>query len=222
MPRWVRAPSGTEGRTPAAGRSDVQTPPSPSSPIGSVLAGAPRGDRAHGAVGVNVAGAAAVSEFSGRVVHRHWPLKLDVGHRPVIGGVATSTIGLVSRRFPRDGLSVGGVAAGAFERAAMVRIPRRCVSVGHRRPSRGSVAELAGLCGDEVPGRLARSRRPIVASRARRGDARVVHARAGKADGALVTGLARRAGDDVFRRLADGRRAVVTGCASADGTGVVE
>ena len=70
--------------------------------------------------------------------------------------------------------------------------------------------------------RFAGGHHAVVAAGAWRRDAAVIEPGAGEGQGALVTSLAGRAGDDMILRLAQRGDAVVAGCAATGDIGMTE
>lgn len=108
-------------------------------------------DRGHVAVGIDVAGARAVTQFTRRVAHVGILMFL-VWPGFVIARVTACTIRLKCRELPRNEFGVGLVAGGAWQVAAMVL---RLVRQGHmaiirRCPTVGYVAGVAFLRGIKV------------------------------------------------------------------------
>ena len=157
-----------------------------------------------------MAGAGAIPQFRDLVVDFRGPLELGMRHRTILIDVATGTIRAEGGKFPADGLGIRHMTAGAAQSRPVIHIGRRRVPVADRCPGRGPMTGLARQGREEMPGRLAFTRRAIVAAGTCCQGAGVIEAGASKGHCALVTGLARCIRADVICRLPGYGPAIVT------------
>ena len=127
---------------------------------------------------VDVAGAGAILELSGRVEHRHRLQDLWMRLRAKAICVTGGTTRLVSRKFPHHHLRVCDVAGAARNRRRVIWIERRPMPIENEAPGRRTVTGFALQIGCEVPRSWPRRRSAIVAGRASSRQTTMVHARA--------------------------------------------
>jgi len=184
-------------------------------------AGAAGRDGSLRVVSEDVARARTISQLRNRVGELHRPLELRMRHRTILIGVAARAIRPEGRELPGHHCGIGRVAAGAAEPRPVIHIGWRRVPVYHRGPGRSSMTHLARQDSEEMPGCLALGRCTVVAAHTRRGEAAVIDPRTRKGHRTLVTRLARRICDEVFRRFPGCGRAVMTAGAVRDESRVV-
>jgi hypothetical protein len=173
-------------------------------------------------VGVDVAGASAILELSGRVKHGHWLKGLRVHLRPEPIRVTGRTVRLVCGEFPGHHLRVRCVAGATRDCCPVIWIEGRGVPVVNECPCRGTVAGFTWQNRREMPGSRSGRGLAIVTTCTPRGQTAVIHAGARECDRALVTGFTRRSRCDVIGRLSGGTNSCMTRSAWSSRAAVIQ
>jgi len=179
-------------------------------------------DRGHVSVGVYVARAAAVSQFTDRILAiRVFRLLVRAGF--IVTRMAAGTVRLESRVSPRNNFGIGLVTLGTEQVAAVIQRFERCRSMAEliRQPGSRVVAAVAFDSRNEVSGVFTGRGCAVMAGRTGAQYLAMVNIQHRRPCCGHVTGFAHIGGQGVLRVLAGGDYAVVATNAIARDIGVI-